>query len=460
MTRNEQLDRTIPGAPETAPEDKFADREPPRTRPLFLRHGRDIAVLHCGILIISYLLVARYYPSLISEAPGYAYLNESFLIFLIISPALSIALLFRKSSYGVLIILMFRFYLIAVQGYALGGFLSIKLILGIGLIIETAILPNRPYNAVFSGLFVTALIFTQIYNPLFGEHGYVENEIYASSDILISMAFVLGASAAVLNLMVLKCDQREELWKNFELQMESSRTLARFNADLQSYARNIDIESSKRVRYRISRELHDIAGYIFTNLTALLDAACSIPQNDRSSLSDILITARKQARDGLKETRVALRKTREVRLLHEEGMRAVKKITAIFEKVTGVRVSIFWGNVPRSFSRELNIALYRTVQEALTNAVRHGMATEITIHFLVSQSGLNPVLRMIIDDNGMGAENVVKGIGLSGMEERIGSLGGRVGVTNAPNGGFSLTVEVPLGEGALPPSDSSTPPPP
>ena len=215
MTQHEQLDRTIPGAPATAPEEKFAGREYPSTRPLFLRHGRDIAVLHCGILILSYLLVARYYPSLISEAPGYAYLNESFLIFLIISPALSIALLFQKSSYGVSILLLFRFYLIAVQGYALGGFLSIKLILGIGLIIETAILPNRPYNAVFSGLFVTALIFTQLYNPLFGEHGYVENEIYASSDTLISMAFVLGASAAALNLMVLKCDQRKELWKNY-----------------------------------------------------------------------------------------------------------------------------------------------------------------------------------------------------------------------------------------------------
>ena len=421
-----------------------ADGTPTLTRPLFLRHGRDIAALHCGVLTLSYLLVFRYYPSLIIEAPGYSRLNESFLIFLIISAALSTALLFRKSSYGALIILLFRFYLIVVQGYALGGFLSIKLILGIALIIETAVIPHRPYNTVFSALFASALVIAQVYNPLFGEHGYLEDANFGSPNTLISMAFVLGTSAAALNLMVLKSDRREELWKNFELQRESAKALAQFNADLQSYARKIDIESSKKVRYSISRELHDISGYIFTNLIALLDAACSIPQNDRGSLSDILITARKQARDGLKETRIALRKTREVRLLPEEGIRAVKKITAIFEKVTGVRVSIFWGNAPRSFSRELNIALYRTVQEALTNAVRHGMATEIAIHFLVSKSVPTPLLRMIIDDNGMGTENVVKGIGLQGMEERIGSLGGTVVIANAPHGGFSLTVEVPL----------------
>jgi signal transduction histidine kinase len=72
--------------------------------------------------------------------------------------------------------------------------------------------------------------------------------------------------------------------------------------------------------------------------------------------------------------------------------------------------------------------------------VRHGKASRVRVIFWVE----GEELRLTITDNGKGAFEVVKGIGLAGMEERLGALGGSVQVGQAPEGGFSLTVQVPL----------------
>ena len=284
------------------------------------------------------------------------------------------------------------------------------------------------------------MIAGQVYNPVFGHSSFFGPEVYASPDALSVMLFLFTVVSFCINMMIHHADVRVITERNFNTQRASMIALAEFNANLQAYAQRVGHESSDRERNRISREIHDISGYIFTNLIALLNAACSIPADDQEKLSEILITARKQAREGLKETRTALRKTRETPIPEEEGVRAIHKIVQIFQQVTGVRVQVNWGNIPHSFSRELNFVLYRTIQEALTNAYRHGMATAITIHFLVEHREL----KLSVVDNGKGAEEVVKGIGLTGMQERIGNLDGQIRVSNASGGGFSLNVTVPL----------------
>jgi len=186
--------------------------------------------------------------------------------------------------------------------------------------------------------------------------------------------------------------------------------------------------------------VHDISGYIFTNLIALMDAAGSMPRDDHAGLTDLLITARKTAQEGLRETRLALRRLRNEQMRESNVPRAVFKIVSIFRTVTGLEVMLSLGNLPNSLPHDMSLALYRTVQEALTNAVRHGKASQVRVIFWVE----GDELRLTITDNGRGAFEIVKGIGLAGMEERLGPLGGSVRVGPAPEGGFSLTVQVPL----------------
>jgi signal transduction histidine kinase len=234
--------------------------------------------------------------------------------------------------------------------------------------------------------------------------------------------------------------RRQELGEIIRIQENNLDRLTELNLNLQGYARTVDEESSERERNRISREIHDISGYIFTNLIALMDAAGSMRRDDQAGLTDILITARKTAQEGLRETRVALRKLREEQPGMTNSPQAIFKIVSIFRKITGIEVELNLANLPHFLSQDLNLALYRTVQEALTNAVRHGKASYVRVNFWVE----GEELRLTITDNGKGAFEVVKGIGITGMEERIGALGGTVRIGRAIEGGFSLTVQVPL----------------
>ena len=409
---------------------------------LFLSHGQTMAFFYALTILGSYFIVGALYPSLILPENNQETFHKTFALFLVFSIPLSLSLFFMKSSFGCAVILIFRCYLIMIQGYGLGGFFTIKLLLGICLLVESAFLLKKPESFVLSFLFIAGILASQRYNPVFGHNDLFGTEIFASKEILIIMGFLYSLFGVCVNLMIFQSDKKEDMQKNLNLQKETMKILGEFNSNLQNYARRIDVESSDRERNRISREIHDISGYIFTNLIALLNAACSIPQDDQSALSDILITAQKQAREGLNETRTALRKTRERHTPEEDGVSAINKIILIFQKVTGVKVSVNWGNTPHSFTREINFTLYRTIQEALTNAIRHGLATEITIHFRIE----NKILHMTIIDNGMGAESVVKGIGLTGMEERIGNLNGHICVNSSLTGGFELNIRIPLSE--------------
>ena len=406
------------------------------------RYGGGLVVLHAVFMTVSYLLAYLGAGGFSDRDPSPTVMEQTLPVFLALSVLISVLLFLARSDYVVVILILLRFYLVAVQGYGVGSFFFLKLLLGWGLIFETILFLHRPLNLILVVPVIAGLLGAQLYNPILGHYGRQVEEAFASWRELGVLAFIWGTSAVLLGLATAMAEDIEKYKKSFLTQKEGMQILTDLNVDLQSYARKIDHESSERERNRISRELHDISGYIFTNLIVLLDAACSIPSENVNELSDILITARKEARQGLQETRSALRKIRAVRMPEEEGLRAINTIITNFRNVTGIEVTVSWGNAPSSFTTEINSVLYRTVQEALTNAFKHGMATEISIHFLIVERRI----RLIIADNGKGATEVVKGIGLSGMEERIGALGGCVETSvNAEGKGFTLKVEIPLG---------------
>ncbi len=412
---------------------------------LFVRHGKTLAVVYAFVIISTYLLAIICYPLLHIATVNPMLYYQNFGVFLTFSIPISLALLLVKSSYIAGILLLMRCYLIMILGYGLHGSYLMSFLLGIGFLMESGALLDKPYNGIISLVGILGMVSVQGYLPFWGANTYYGGGQIASYAERMVFGFVLLSVALVIITMVNQVAHKKRMQEYVRLQEVAMETLAEFNVDLQRYAQNIDIESSDRERNRISREIHDISGYIFTNLIALLNAACSIPQEDRESLSDILLTARKQAQEGLKETRIALRKTRELPIPQEVGVRAIYKIISIFQQTTGLHVDVHWGNIPHSFSRAINFAIYRTVQEALTNTIRHSLATKVSIYFSVK----NDILHMSIIDNGQGAETVEKGIGLKGMDERIGNLYGHVYTKNAPGGGFQLDVIIPLPKEAL-----------
>lgn len=95
-----------------------------------------------------------------------------------------------------------------------------------------------------------------------------------------------------------------------------------------------------------------------------------------------------------------------------------------------------------------NITLYRLVQEALTNVLRHAAASQVTLHLIHLSETVPESVRLIVSDNGCGmgdGNNPAKGgFGLIGMRERVNALGGTFTLNSAPAEGTRIEVEIPL----------------
>lgn len=212
------------------------------------------------------------------------------------------------------------------------------------------------------------------------------------------------------------------------------------NNKLQEYAKTHGEEAVMNERMRITRDMHDSCGYAFVNITAIIDAIMSNPEISGEQLSDTLLTVRNLASKGLKETRNTLHTIREMENPGSNTIDGIYEIQKIFEQVTGINVEIQSGNIKNSYGSTINSIIMHTMQEGLTNAIRHGRARNIFVSFWDDVN----LLTMVIKDDGIGSKEVVKGIGLAGMEERLGKVHGVLEVSTPMEGGFRLEIKLPL----------------
>lgn len=328
-----------------------------------------------------------------------------------------------------------------ILGYSIEAYLTIKLCLATAFFIMNGLSLQWPGNVIGGGIALVLFAMFQHPSRMLGETMLAPSvpQIDRPSEFtFIGVLLAVMLSLSFIRALLDKLRTAEETVAHLDVTIDR---LSEFNQDLQRYARTADEEAITRERNRISREIHDISGYIFTNIIALMDAAISMGGRDPEALADLHTTVRAQAKEGLQETRRALRELRASDTHRERGIAAIYKIKSVFERVTGIKVDIEAGNMPPSFGEEIDMAVYRVVQEALTNAMRHGRASHVWVHFWIMEDKLE----LSVQDDGLGSKDIVKGIGLSGMEERIKHLGGTIRAGNAPEGGFKVLVHIPLG---------------
>ncbi len=237
---------------------------------------------------------------------------------------------------------------------------------------------------------------------------------------------------------------RENRFAQRELITRLDRAVGRLtdaNAGFQEYAAEAERSSAMNERKRIARDIHDTVGYHLMNVIMLMEAGIDIIPKGAEKLKDTLVQTRDQAKEGLQETRRALRALRAIENGKRDGIPAVEELISVFERVTGVAVSREYGNLPTNLPQEEFTLIYRMVQEGLTNSFKHGRATSIALQFWVDDER---ILRVRLRDNGVGTtETASLGIGLTGMRERVERLRGTLTAGNAPDG-FELSAAVPL----------------
>ena len=219
---------------------------------------------------------------------------------------------------------------------------------------------------------------------------------------------------------------------------EGVQQIVQANVGFQELAADVEQTSMRRERLRITREIHDIVGYTLTNQTMVLQAAVVLLDRDHEKLRELLASAEESARSGLQEVRQALRQLRVGAERPLAFLNRLNQLCRTFERATSVRVELSGAQTPDLLAPNVELVLYRMVQEGLTNAFLHGKATRVSVGLGLDDEALTVHLA----DNGSGAEEVTEGIGLTGMRERLGAFGGVLDYRGGAHG-FTVWARIP-----------------
>ena len=117
-------------------------------------------------------------------------------------------------------------------------------------------------------------------------------------------------------------------------------------------------------------------------------------------------------------------------------------VTTTFAEQSGIEIDLVAQLGATRLPGELETALYRIVQEALTNVVKHAEATQVSVLL----TGTPVSVTAVIEDNGRGTDldRSESGLGLTGMRERLALLDGRLRFESTPGSGTTIVAEVPL----------------
>lgn len=219
--------------------------------------------------------------------------------------------------------------------------------------------------------------------------------------------------------------QQEQIAKN---NAESYRMLSARILELQ------DVE-----RRKIARELHDSVGQFLAGLKLNLDRL-QRRELEVTDQSNLLLS------ETIDLTDRAIREVRTIShllhppLLDELGFHSAARWYAEgFAKRSGIQVQLQLAEILERLPRDIELALFRVLQESLTNVHRHAKASHVDIEVQCSD---DEVILLVCDDGkGIGRESLLRfrsghagGIGLAGMRERLAELGGRLEVESGPSG--------------------------
>jgi len=201
------------------------------------------------------------------------------------------------------------------------------------------------------------------------------------------------------------------------------------------------VEAQELERRRLARELHDETGQA---LTSILLGLKSLEERSKDPASR---AATQELRGLVVSTLQDVRRLAvELRpsALDDFGLvAALERLAESFAEQTAISVDFQTALADERLPADVETALYRIVQESLTNVVKHARARRVSI-LLARKEG---AVKAVVEDDGQGfdaAEQTGDGYGLVGMRERLALLGGRLEVESTRDAGTTIAAEVPV----------------
>ncbi|MFL5910475.1 MAG: GAF domain-containing protein [Gaiellaceae bacterium] len=201
------------------------------------------------------------------------------------------------------------------------------------------------------------------------------------------------------------------------------------------------VSAQEQERRRLARELHDETGQALTSI--LLGLRTVEEAGGEAEVRAAVAEVRELVRSTLQDVRRLAVELRPKALDDFGLVAALERLTESFTEQTGIAVG-FESLLPAArLTPEIETALYRIVQESLTNIVKHAQAHSVSIVIARKSDSVS----VIVEDDGVGFDPDRAregGLGLIGMRERVSLIGGRLTIESRPGAGTTFVAEVPV----------------
>lgn len=249
------------------------------------------------------------------------------------------------------------------------------------------------------------------------------------------------------------------------------RTLQQANADLSGVNEKLDARVEERTReierlshetraaaivrerLRISRDLHDTVAHTLLGLLTQIRLIRKLVEVDPSRLPDEIRRADEAAQEGLAHARSAVSQLRYSPVRDDGFGPALRRLVAQVQDRTASALTLDVAAAAETMTGQTAETLYRMIEEALRNAVRHANAPSIAVTIAAQESEPDQTtLSVAVRDDGAGFDietDQANHFGLLGLREQAELIGAALSVASAPGGGTTVSITVPLPHRAL-----------
>ncbi|MBB5776432.1 sensor histidine kinase [Nonomuraea jabiensis] len=221
--------------------------------------------------------------------------------------------------------------------------------------------------------------------------------------------------------------------------------IVRLRTELAERGRREAADAAVRAeRRRIARELHDVVAHHITVINALVGGARATLPPEQEVTRNALESAEQTARQAMSEMR------RLLDVLRADGSEGPDAATGVGAdrlpslikeaKSAGLPASLIVTGEPVALPATVDHAVYRIVQEALTNTRKHATSARASVRLAYEPQAVE----VEVVDDGLAASGGAPGFGLGGMAERVALCGGQLSTGPRPEGGFRVHARIPL----------------
>ncbi|KKD09800.1 sensor histidine kinase [Streptomyces sp. WM6386] len=231
-----------------------------------------------------------------------------------------------------------------------------------------------------------------------------------------------------------------------------ARVQRAYTAELEDRARRLEREraadtarATAQERARIARDMHDILAHAVSLMVVQAEAGPVVVRSDPARAEAAFEAIAAAGRDAMSQLRRILGVLKDEQrngTSPQPGIKALPVLVRQVRESTGLRVELRAGGEPKPLPPDTDIAVYRVIQEALTNTVKHAYAS----FAIVELDWAEEALTVSVTDDGQGPTAPGGGHGLIGIRERAAACGGDARTGRGPDGGFRVVVRLPVGD--------------